>query len=140
MGGVCVRKRERVGLSGSSRGTPSHVLRRLWSREATYAHAGPPRGPAESTTPAHQAAHLAASEAARSERRHRILCVCPGDAAEVLLGEVHQLPVLHPCRDRAVLLASLGLRHRVRRVAHKRRSPCPVLAGDSKGRHDLRTG
>lgn len=60
-------------------------------------------GPAEGATPAHQAAHLAASEAARSERGHSILCVCLRDAAEVLLGEVYQLPVLHPCRDRTLL-------------------------------------
>lgn len=59
-----------------------------------------PEAPAENTTPAHKATHLAASEAAWSESGHSVLCVCLRDAAEVLLGEIYQLPVLHPCRDR----------------------------------------
>lgn len=87
--------------------------------------------PAEGATPAHQAAHLAASEAARSERGHSILCVCPRDAAEVLLGEVYQLPVLHPCRDR-MLLARQGPRHRGGGIMPKRRIPSSFL--------DSRTG
>lgn len=74
---------------------------------------------------------LAASEAARSERGHSVLCVCPRDAAEVLLGEVHQLPVLHPCRDRTVL-ARQGPRHRVGGITYKRRVPPSLL--------DSRTG
>lgn len=61
-------------------------------------HEGPSsQGLGPECGPAHQAAYLAASEAARSECGHSILGVRPRDAAEVLLGEVQQLPVLHPC-------------------------------------------
>lgn len=55
---------------------------------------------AKNTAPAHKAAHLAAREAAWSQSGHSVLCVCLRNAAEVLLGEVQQLPVLHPCQNR----------------------------------------
>lgn len=70
---------------------PAEALRR---REGTRVHE------MKVLLPGARAAYLAASEAARSERGHSVLGVRPRDAAEVLLGEIQQLPVLHPCRHR----------------------------------------
>lgn len=88
--GACACERHHVCLGGSRRGTPAQLPRHLRSRERAR-----PAGVPPPPTPT----HLTASEAARTEGRHSVLVVCPGEPAEVLLGKVEQLPVLQPCRD-----------------------------------------
>lgn len=101
-----------------------------------------PEAGAETTTPSHKAAHLAAREAARSQSGHGVLLVCLRDAAEVLLGEVQQLPVLHPCRDRGRRYGP-GSRGQGTGSGGSRTGGGPHVRSRwemAEGRHDIRTG
>lgn len=89
---------------------------------------------AKNTAPAHKAAHLAAREAAWSQSGHSVLCVCLRNAAEVLLGEVQQLPVLHPCQNRQHCYWP----GRVQSTGSG--DPTSYLQWETEGEHDIGTG